>query len=105
VLDGLHVYPERMRENLDRTRGLVYSQAVLLALTGAGLSREAAYALVQRHAMRTWAGEGALCDLLARDPEVQAVLDAAGLDRCFDPAPLLAHVDTIIDRALADGEA
>jgi adenylosuccinate lyase len=104
VLDGLHVYPERMLENLERTRGLVYSQAVLLALTEAGLARERAYAIVQRHAMRTWAGEGALRDLLGQDPEVARVLDEAALARCFDPEPLLRHVDTIIDRALADAE-
>ncbi len=103
-LDGLLVYPERMAENLERTRGLVYSQAVLLALTEAGLEREKAYAIVQRHAMRTWAGEGALRDLLEHDPEVGAVLDRRALAVCFDPERLLRHVDTIIDRALADTE-
>jgi adenylosuccinate lyase len=104
VLDGLLVYPERMAENLERTRGLVYSQAVLLALTEAGLEREKAYAIVQRHAMRTWAGEGALRDLLEQDPEVGAVLDRRALAVCFDPERLLRHVDTVIDRALADAE-
>jgi len=104
VLDGLLVYPERMRENLDRTRGLVYSQAVLLALTDAGLERQAAYAIVQRHAMRTWEGEGTLRERLEGDPEVSAVLSAAALDACFDADRLLRHVDGILDRALADGE-
>src|SRR5689334_10737403 len=69
VVDKLVFYPERMRENLDRTSGLVNSQRVLLALTQKGVSREKAYALVQRNAMRTWAGEGALLDLLKKDPE------------------------------------
>jgi len=104
VLDGLLVYPERMAENLGRTRGLVYSQAVLLALTEAGLERKAAYAIVQRHAMRSWGGEGALHELLAADPEVGAALAPEALAACFDAQRLLRHVDTIVDRALADTE-
>jgi adenylosuccinate lyase len=98
ILDGLLVYPERMRHNLERTRGLVFSQAVLLALTGAGMSRERAYDIVQRNAMRTWAGEGELRDLLGRDPDVRAALTAEQLDQAFDPTRLLRHVDAIFDR-------
>jgi adenylosuccinate lyase len=100
ILDGLLIYPERMAQNLALTHGLIYSQAVLLALTGAGLSRDAAYAIVQRQAMRTWAGGGQFRDLLAADPEVAAALDGAALERCFDPARLLVHVDRVIARAL-----
>ena len=70
VIDKLLVYPERMQRNLDRMGGLVHSQRVLLALTQAGLSREDAYALVQRNAMKVWESDGALSllDLLKADP-------------------------------------
>src|SRR6202167_1958609 len=70
VIDKLLVYPKRMQENLDKTHGLVHSQRVMLALTQAGISRDDSYRLVQRNAMRTWNGEGALLDLLKADPEV-----------------------------------
>jgi len=98
ILAGLHVYPDRMRANLDRTRGLVYSQRVLLALTTAGLSREEAYALVQRHAMEAWKAEPDLQSRLAADPAVTRVLDRDALERCFEPGHFLRHVDHIFDR-------
>jgi adenylosuccinate lyase len=100
VLAGLHVYPERMRANLDRTRGLVYSQRALLALTTAGLSREEAYAIVQRHAMAAWKEEPDLRARLAADPKVTAVLSRAKIDACFDPANFVRHVNQIFDRVL-----
>ena len=99
IVDGLLVYPERMLENLARMRGLVFSQGMLLALARKGLSRETAYAIVQRNAMKVWAGEGSFRDLLAADPEVGAALSTAELDAVFDPARALAHVDTIFARA------
>jgi adenylosuccinate lyase len=99
IVDGLHVYPERMRENMDRMKGLIFSQAVLLALASAGLAREAAYEIVQRNAMKVWAGEGAFKDVLAADPEVVAALPAGRLEACFDAAKTLRHVDTIYERA------
>ena len=102
ILDGLLVYPERMQQNMAITRGLIYSQAVLLALTESGLSREKAYALVQRNAMRTWSGEGALRDLLAADREVIAALSAEELEGCFDPARYLRHVDEIYRRIFGE---
>src|SRR3984885_2390545 len=80
VIEKLVVYPGRMQENLDRTHGLVHSQRVLLALTQAGMPREEAYRLVQKHAMRTWNGEGGLLDLLKADPEVTAKLPAQKLE-------------------------
>ena len=98
ILDGLLVYPERMRENLAITRGLIYSQAVLLALTHRGLERDAAYAIVQRNAMRTWAGEGDFRTLLAADDELTAVLEASQLEACFDPDRFLSHIDEIFHR-------
>ncbi|HSQ59871.1 MAG TPA: adenylosuccinate lyase [Acidobacteriota bacterium] len=100
ILAGLHVYPDRMRENLEKTRGLVYSQRVLLALTGAGLTREQAYALVQRHAMAAWKGAPDLKTRLAADPDVARTLDRAALERCFEPAYFLRHVNHIFERVL-----
>jgi len=100
VLAGLHVYPDRMRANLDRTRGLVYSQRVLLALTKAGLSREDAYAIVQRHAMGAWKEEPDLKARLLLDPAVAAVLPRAKVEACFDPSHFVRHVNTIFDRVL-----
>ena len=98
ILDGLLVYPERMKENMDRMKGLVFSQAVLLALASAGLSREAAYDIVQRNAMKVWAGEGSFQALLAADRELAAVLPPAKLAACFDAARTLQHVDAIYTR-------
>ena len=100
VVDKLVVYPERMKKNLDRMGGLVHSQRVLLALTQAGLSREEAYALVQRNAMDVWQSDGqlSLLDLLKADPEVTERLPADQLDGLFDLDHHLKHVDTIFDR-------
>jgi adenylosuccinate lyase len=98
ILDGLIVYPERMAENMERMKGLVFSQAVLLALASAGLSREAAYDVVQRNAMKVWDGEGSFQELLARDPELAAALRPAELAACFDAARTLRHVNAIYAR-------
>ncbi|MBB3346674.1 MULTISPECIES: adenylosuccinate lyase [unclassified Sphingomonas] len=100
VIDKLLVYPERMQKNLDRMGGLVHSQRVLLALTQAGVSREDAYRLVQRNAMRVWESDGALSlqELLKADPEVTAALSAAEIDDKFDLGYHLKHVDTIFAR-------
>jgi adenylosuccinate lyase len=98
VVDRLVVYPERMRENMDRFRGLVMSQRVLLALTQAGVSREDAYRLVQRNAMRVWE-EGAdfQAELLA-DADVRAALSEAEIREKFDLGYHTKHVDTIFAR-------
>ena len=100
VVDKLVVYPERMQKNLDRMGGLVHSQRVMLALTQAGLSREEAYALVQRNAMKVWESDGqlSLLDLLKADPEVAARLSTDELNALFDLDYHLKHVDTIFDR-------
>ena len=98
VVQGLHIYPERMQQNMQITRGLIFSQVVLLALTAAGLERDSAYDSVQRNAMKTWAGEGTFRDLLAVDPEVTAVLSPQQIDACFDPARMLEHVDHVFAR-------
>ncbi|HEX3673068.1 MAG TPA: adenylosuccinate lyase [Rhizomicrobium sp.] len=98
VVDKLLVYPARMKENLDRTRGLVHSQRVLLALTQAGVGREESYRMVQRNAMRAWNGEGDLLSLLKADPEVTKALPVAQLEGLFDLGYHLKHVDTIFRR-------
>jgi adenylosuccinate lyase len=100
VIDKLLVYPERMGKNLDRMGGLVHSQRVLLALTQAGLSREDAYALVQRNAMKVWESDGALSllDLLKGDPEVTAAIPPEELEQSFDLDYHLTHIDTIFTR-------
>jgi adenylosuccinate lyase len=94
VIEGLRVYPERMRANLDRTGGLVFSHRVLLALIDHGLSREDAYRIVQSAAMRAWEGEGRFRDLL----RASAPLSDAELEACFDATDSLRHVDEIFAR-------
>jgi adenylosuccinate lyase len=98
IVDGLIVYPEAMAENLRKTKGLVYSQAVLLALARKGLSREKAYAIVQRNSMEVWQGTRWLEDLLAKDPDLIAVLSLDELRACFDPARAGVHVDEVFAR-------
>ncbi len=100
VVEKLLIYPERMQKNLDSMGGLVHSQRVLLALTQAGVSREDAYALVQRNAMNVWESGGALSllDLLKADPQVTAALSPEELAEKFDLAYHFTHVDTIFAR-------
>ena len=96
VIDGLFVDTDRMSQNLEATRGLVYSQAVLLALIDAGLTRDEAYRIVQRNAMAAWDEGGTLAERLASDPEV--TLDQATLDACFTTDRFLANAEIIFDR-------
>ena len=98
VIDKLIVYPQTMRKNLDRLGGLVHSQRVLLALTQKGVAREDAYRLVQRNAMKAWAGEGDFLALLKADKAVRQYLSEAELAANFDLDFHFAHVDTIFRR-------
>jgi adenylosuccinate lyase len=98
MMDKLVVYPEQMRRNLDALGGLVDSQRVLLALTQAGMSREASYQAVQRNAMPAWRGEGNFLDLLKADGEVAAHLAPDALEKLFDEGYHTKHVDTIFRR-------
>ncbi|MGB6535613.1 MAG: adenylosuccinate lyase [Xanthobacteraceae bacterium] len=100
VIEKLIVYPDAMRKNLDRLGGLVHSQRVLLALTQKGLAREEAYRLVQRNAMKAWAGEGEFLALLGADKEVRKHLSEAELKANFDFDFdfHFAHVDAIFRR-------
>ncbi len=100
VVDKLLVYPERMQANMDRMGGLIHSQRALLALTQNGVSREDAYRLVQRNAMKVWESDGRLMllDLLKQDEEVIAALTVEQLEERFDLDYHFKHVDTIFDR-------
>jgi adenylosuccinate lyase len=95
LVRGLQVYPENMRANMDKSRGLFASQAVLLKLTEKGLERQKAYEAVQRAALKTWGGDGEFLANLSSEPEISAVLsaaelqDACGLDRHF------RHIDKV----------
>ena len=102
VVDRLIVHPDAMQTNLERLRGLIYSQRVLLALTQAGMSRERAYAVVQRSVRRVWQDEGDFLALLAADSEVTRYLDAAALAELFDLQPYLRHVETIFARVFGE---
>ncbi len=102
VIRNLVVSPDRMRKNLESLKGLVFSQAVLLALTDAGLRREEAYKIVQSSAMKVWAGEGDFLALLQADVTVQKALGAEKLVSLFDYAAYTKHIEGIIDRVLHD---
>ncbi len=102
VVDKLVVYPENMRKNLDRLGGLIHSQRVLLALTQKGVSREAAYALVQRNAMPVWRGEGDFLTLLKADKDVAKALSLAELEALFDLGYHMKRVDTIFQRVFGE---
>lgn len=103
VIENLLVYPDTMMENLERMNGLVFSQAVLLALTQADISREDAYRMVQRNAMKVWEEKGKLSfkDALASDSQVIEKLDNSKLDTIFDYKNYTKHIESILNRALA----
>jgi adenylosuccinate lyase len=104
LADGLSVDPERMLRNLEASHGLVFSGRALLAMVDAGSSREAAYEITQRNALRAWDEETSFRRLLEADGEATALLDAAALDRVFDLDSFLRHVDAIFERTLERGE-
>jgi adenylosuccinate lyase len=104
LADGLTVDPDRMLRNLEASHGLVFSGRALLAMVEAGATREAAYEITQRNALRAWDEERSFRELLEADPDASAVLDAAALDRVFDLESFLRHVDAIFERAVERGE-
>lgn len=103
VIDKLVVYPKHMKANLDRLGGLVHSQQVMLALTQAGLSREEAYAIVQRNAMLVWEKGGSFLDMLKADKDVSKALSAKDLKTLFDLSFHTKNVDTIFSRVFGRG--
>ncbi|MFZ4621880.1 MAG: adenylosuccinate lyase [Bacteroidota bacterium] len=98
IIDKLLVYPENMKQNLEITHGLLYSQPVLLTLAKKGMKREDAYRLVQKHAMDVWKSKKNFKETLKADPEIAAVLTEADLDEAFDPKKSLSNVDYIFKR-------
>jgi adenylosuccinate lyase len=98
IVRGMVVYPERMRENLNRSRGVVFSGTVLLELARAGVSREQAYEWVQRNAMRSFSEQRDFKGLLLADPDVTRALSAREIERAFDLDAQFEHVDDIFDR-------
>jgi adenylosuccinate lyase len=98
ITAGMVVYPDRMRENLNRSRGVVFSGTVLLELARKGISREQAYEWVQRNAMQSFAAQQPFKDLLLADPDVMRALSPAEIERAFDLDVQLQHVDDIFDR-------
>ena len=93
LVERLQVYPERMQQNLDLTKGLYFSQSILLALTRAGAERKTAYEAVQRAAMKTWNSEGTFADNVKREPEIAAKLSAREIDRLCSLDVYFQHVD------------
>ncbi|MFB5190874.1 adenylosuccinate lyase [Alicyclobacillus fastidiosus] len=98
ILKDLHVYPDNMRRNMDRTHGLVFSQRVLTSLIDKGLSRELAYDTVQPLAMQAWEQGTSFKELVLQSETVKSYLSNAEIDECFDPSWHTKHVDTIFER-------
>ena len=102
IVSAMVVYPERMRENLARSRGVVFSGTILLELARRGVSREQAYEWVQRSAMRSFNEARAFKALLLADPDVTAALPPAEIERAFDLDEQLRHVDHVFDRVFQE---
>ncbi len=100
LVEGLVIYADRMKENLDSAGGLFFSEAIMLALVGKGLARQKAYELVQRNAMKAFHGDGEFRSLLGKDTDVGAHLTPDELDACFDLAHALRWAETIVNRAI-----
>jgi adenylosuccinate lyase len=98
LIDRLVVYPDRMKQNLELTQGLVYSGELLLALVARGITREEAYRWVQRNAMRVWDEGGTFREKVLSDPEIMKVCSAADINRIFDSDRLVSNVDRIFER-------
>jgi adenylosuccinate lyase len=94
------VHPDRMKANIEATRGLIYSQSVLLALTKKGLTREEAYQAVQRNSLKAWSEGLDFRALVAADPAIGRVLKPKDIERAFSLAPYLAKIDYIFERVL-----
>jgi adenylosuccinate lyase len=98
LIDGLIVYPERMLENLNITRGLVFSGQLLLALTQKGISREEAYVWTQRNAMRVWDEGGDYKTLVSEDADIKSKLTQEEIDKVFSLKHYLRNVDKVFER-------
>lgn len=98
IVRDLHVYPDNMKKNMEKTLGLTFSQRVLLALIEKGMTRESAYDLVQKYAMRAWSEQRPFKDILSEDAQIMDTLTQSGLEECFDPLYHQQRVDEIFDR-------
>ncbi len=98
IVENLVVYPQNMKRNLEKTRGLVFSQSVLLALVKKGVSREEAYKMVQDQAMRIWNGDGDFKQAVLTDEKIRKWLSREEIEQCFDLQRNLRHVDFIFKR-------
>ncbi|MCL5291797.1 MAG: adenylosuccinate lyase [Actinobacteria bacterium] len=98
VIDGLSVYPENMRRNLQKMGGIVFSSRLLLALVDKGVMREEAYEIVQKNAMAAWRGEGGFKELVSADPEIKKLLSGAEIDASFDEKYFLRNIGVIFKR-------
>jgi adenylosuccinate lyase len=105
IVAGMVVYPERMRENLERSRGIVFSGTVLLELARRGVSREQAYEWVQRNAMRSFHDQRSFKGLLLDDPDIGRVLSPTDVERAFDLNEQLSHVTHIFNRVFQEAAA
>ena len=94
----MHVYPERMQQNLNVTNGLIFSQRVMLTMIDKGLERSIAYKIVQRNAMKSWETKQPYKDLLLADQEVSAILSEQELDEIFDTKAYMKYIDYIFSR-------
>ncbi|NDC39311.1 MAG: hypothetical protein EBZ48_14910 [Proteobacteria bacterium] len=103
VVRGMVVYPERIKQNIELTRGLVFSGSLLTALVDHGIGRDDAYRIVQAHALAAWDGGPNLEERVRADQVICARVPAQALDEVFDLSRHLKHVDTIFDRAFSSG--
>jgi adenylosuccinate lyase len=105
IIKNWVVHPDRMKENIQFTRGLTFSQSVLLALTDKGMSREQAYQIVQRNSLKAWNENIDFFKLISSDAEVSAVLTPGEIEQCFSLDPYLEKIDYIFERVLGHESA
>jgi adenylosuccinate lyase len=98
IMDGLQIHPDNMQKNVELTKGLIFSQRVLIALIDKGLTRQKAYELVQRNAMKSWRERKDFLGLLKSDTEVAAQISQSDLESIFDYNQFLQHIDSIFSR-------
>ena len=101
LIERLVVYPDRMKENLELTHGLIYSGELLLELVAKGVTREDAYNWVQRNAMRVWDEGGSFKEKILSDADIKKTLKPADVEKVFDSSRLLSNVDRIFQRVFA----
>jgi adenylosuccinate lyase len=104
LVENLVVYPDRMKQNLELTHGLVYSGELLLALVARNVTREDAYRWVQRNAMRVWDEGGTFREKISSDADIRTALTAEEIDHVFDSARLLDNVDRIFSRVFGSAD-